>query len=233
MSADAIENSHPNVRALAQALTFILGGWTLQPIPPRPPGDEHENDYSRKQREEYNRLRADLTRADGAGIHISYDTWDKRLKLSGSFPEGYAPGGRYVDGKYQTPDYVIHCSPTKGVQAIAKDVLNRLLPNYELLFADVCTRKAEDDRRKAVARRFVPKLAKALGEPNPVTSEGSRWRQSHSARNDEWRIGYWTVNSYHVGTDGGRVDIKDLSVDYETALKIAALVTKAKPKPTT
>lgn len=126
------DDARPTAPRLAKAIAEHLPGWR---VATREDGD----------RDHF----AALEHEDGRGLHFfvpSYGT--PRLEITGR-PPRYRDGRRYSPHRWTR----IGCSPARDPAAIARDIQNRLLPNYAGEYASAVrfVRKTEAGEDAAIA----------------------------------------------------------------------------------
>lgn len=91
-------------------------------------------------------------------IHLSVDTYKKRIRVSGNWPEGQSPCDLWIDNKRQESPSIfvgLDRDPAK----IAADMLRRFLPAYKELYQKLSERAAAQivatNQRDTVAKEFA------------------------------------------------------------------------------
>jgi hypothetical protein len=97
---------------------------------------------------------AHLKSDNGAGLTFNFDSWKKRVRISGDFPPNYHPYGK---------SFEITVGQSRPASAVAKDITRRLLPTYLPAIAQALERKAKSDEACAVASALAAELAKLVG----------------------------------------------------------------------
>ncbi len=144
-----------SLQALAAAVAAALGWSYVRPDCDRPVD-----------------LWASIVR-DGARLVFYFDTWKKRIRISGAFPRDFAPYGKTFE---------ITVAADRPAAAVAKDIERRLLPEYLPAAAQAIERQADWDNRNAAARALTKELAAMIGS-KPDGGDGWRSRGAeHSFR---------------------------------------------------
>lgn len=193
------EGKEFDVRAVAAALAFVMPGWTLEAV------DEHDSDRS---------YRATLAKGD-AKLFLRRAYGERRLRVSGSYPNGYHPYGNNDE---------ITVDPSRDAATIARDIERRILPTYLPKLAEILTNRAGNEKRKAEARALVKELAKAFRCNDPTV--GERAPQPDLARPTEaWTL-YPGDPIYRIEVDSynpERITFKEVRVTRDQALQLAAM----------
>lgn len=220
--------------ALAGALASLLPGYRA--LPP-----EREHGWAR------------VVREDGAGFHVIMGdrSWgDGKVVLSPIWPD-YADGQRYSTPNRYWPverlpgrrswsypitkdpaasTWSIRVAATRDPKAIARDVVNRLLPAYLVMYAVALEEVAVANGQTDEAGMVGTRLAALLGQRV----------QSHGSRKTGERV-YLTSSDLPVSRlyvspayddNPVRVSFEVDNLDPETAAKVLALIREAQtPRP--
>lgn len=142
-----------NIAELTKEIAQYLEGWEAI--------EKDVEDYAH-----YGKDNGWLAHESGAQIHL-WRPWNRtrRVTISGSYPrssdEQYYPVSGY--GREKRPK--ITCAISRGSEAIAKDILKRLLPSYLNLYQQAQERVADYESDKASEAALMGRLGQACGIP--------------------------------------------------------------------
>jgi len=195
------DQAAPNIRDLSFAVAPLLPGkWT-----PEPAGGAEDADDLR-----WKRSRGELTNENGAQVHLSYDSYKKRIHVGCVFPRD--DHNSAFGPPYGTPAPSITVSPLKTAEQVAKDIKRRVLPEYLPLWTAAIENKNKWLKREVDADDFARELAGVLG----VEYRG----KGRNGYGDERRVGHFKVSPYDCTAK------LEVDLPREKALAIARLLGK-------
>jgi hypothetical protein len=230
-----------NVQAIAQALAFHLPDWRFTAVgeTPRPGDPDYENwstgnDYTKVRIREDRLTKARLVKGH-LELVLTYSGYEKKLHIYGTFPTGYEARNIYPHDS--VPVTSINVNPAKDPKRIAGDI-RRIGAAYEEAYAKATTLKAKHDHQKQATRALVARIAKALGVPDPATTERHGNNSGSHRSSEDWEVRRWDgggqprvtvkVSSYD-GSEGDRVPVREIQIgecDEATAFAILALISR-------
>jgi len=158
---------------------------------------------------------ATLTRGDGAGLHVSYDSHKLRYHWSAIYPraQGQEHGPRRGEERQS-----ITIGVDRTPEQAAKDIARRLLPVYLTQLAECLERVAAANAYQETTARNLQALADLLGVP---LSKGNGLRDTahtlYIRANDDDAYG-----DVKVSGDSITVELRNLSL--EQAQRVLAVV---------
>lgn len=130
-----------DAHTLAQKLAQHLSGWSAKDMP-------EDRDWG------------ELVRADGATIRVVVGGYrmDGRVTFRGCWPK-YKDGTIYSGGKSEA----ITCAVERSPEALAKDILRRLLPVYDEVYSKALAYVRRADARSEEAETIAKRMAALIG----------------------------------------------------------------------
>lgn len=175
-----------DMNAVAQRLTAHLRDWEAEP-----------NDNSRV---------GILRRPDGGRIHLRLSNNGARIEVSGVYPTPIS---------YHGNNPMITVSPRRTSQAIARDIEQRFLPDYDKLFAKSWADADNERRRLQEKIEDTQRLADLLGVPYRQSSDPNDIREL------DWSEGEFYAR---VRTENGRVYLNRVSMSLAEFERMVAAI---------
>lgn len=154
-----------NIQTLTQIAIALSGQWTAEMD--KVDGPEYHSASSS----------GELIRADGLTIRVSSGGWAHKDKNHFAFSRPRNAKGEYPtlwEDRNQLPDPSINTSDSKSPDKIAKDIVSRLLPDAEKVFALANERIASDNAYASNKLNALRAVCATLGKEDIPTDHYSK-----------------------------------------------------------